>query len=88
MKSRTTRDFRESFTVCRFMLSNKRGTPAASFARIRTIRDCTKKIYNDSAMFSARVGISYPAVAALDGDTLVWFWIGSHAEYDKLLAQM
>ena len=38
--------------------------------------------------FSARVGISYRVTATLDGDTVVWFWIGSHAEYDKLLAQM
>jgi hypothetical protein len=25
---------------------------------------------------------------ALDGNTLVWVWIGSHADYDKLLNQM
>jgi len=35
-----------------------------------------------------RVGIAYRAVAALDGGTLTWFWIGSHADYDKLLGQM
>jgi hypothetical protein len=33
---------------------------------------------------SARVGLHYRALAAeVDGD-LVWFWIGSHAEYDRL----
>ena len=36
--------------------------------------------------WSARVGISYRAVAIRDGDTLHWFWIGHHSEYDKLLA--
>jgi len=39
-------------------------------------------------MYSARVGISYRAIAALDSDTLIWFWIGSHADYDTLLATM
>jgi hypothetical protein len=46
-----------------------------------------KKVLDDPPTFSARVGISYRAVAALDGDVLLWFWIGSHADYDKLLAQ-
>jgi len=35
--------------------------------------------------WSARVGASYRALAVEAGDGLVWFWIGTHAEYDKLL---
>ena len=35
-------------------------------------------------LWSARVGLHYRALATeTDGD-LVWFWIGSHAEYDRL----
>jgi len=35
--------------------------------------------------WSARVGLAYRALAVeLDGDIL-WFWIGNHNEYDKLL---
>jgi hypothetical protein len=35
--------------------------------------------------WSARVGSRYRALAVeTDGD-LVWFWIGSHAEYDDLV---
>lgn len=34
--------------------------------------------------WSARVGLRYRALAvAAEGD-LVWFWIGSHADYDRL----
>ena len=36
--------------------------------------------------WSVRVGLHYRAVAVEDGADLVWFWIGSHAEYDRLLA--
>lgn len=36
---------------------------------------------------SARVGLHYRAIAVDAGDDLVWFWIGSHADYDKLLGQ-
>lgn len=34
---------------------------------------------------SARVGSSYRALAIEAAGDLVWFWIGSHADYDKLL---
>ncbi|WP_246642722.1 ParE family toxin-like protein [Rhizobium croatiense] len=35
--------------------------------------------------WSARVGTSWRALAVRDGDDVIWFWIGSHADYDKLL---
>jgi hypothetical protein len=35
--------------------------------------------------WSARVGLRYRALAVeTDGD-LVWFWIGSHADYDAIV---
>ena len=37
--------------------------------------------------WSARVGLHYRAVATEVGEDRAWFWIGSHAEYDKLLSQ-
>ena len=38
------------------------------------------------AFWTARVGIHYRAVAKERQDGLIWFWIGHHAEYDRLLA--
>jgi len=37
--------------------------------------------------WSVRVGLHYRALAVEQDADLVWFWIGSHAEYDKFLAQ-
>jgi hypothetical protein len=34
-----------------------------------------------------RVGLNYRAVGVRDGQDVIWFWIGSHAEYDKLIQQ-
>ena len=34
--------------------------------------------------YSARVGSHYRALAKRLPDTWLWFWIGPHAEYDKL----
>jgi len=36
-------------------------------------------------LWSARVGRSWRALAVRDGDDFLWFWIGSHSEYDKLI---
>ena len=35
--------------------------------------------------WSARVGIKYRAVAVKKDDGLIWFWTGSHADYDRLI---
>lgn len=34
---------------------------------------------------SVRVGIQYRALAVEIEEGLLWFWIGSHAEYDKII---
>jgi hypothetical protein len=36
-------------------------------------------------LWSVRVGAHYRALGLDDADTVVWFWIGSHADYDKLV---
>jgi len=35
--------------------------------------------------WSARVGRKYRALAIEIKEGLIWFWIGTHAEYDKLI---
>jgi hypothetical protein len=35
--------------------------------------------------WTARIGLHYRALAVAHDDVIVWFWIGSHAEYDQLL---
>ena len=36
-------------------------------------------------VWSARVGLHYRAVATEVDDGMLWFWIGTHADYDKLI---
>ena len=35
--------------------------------------------------WSARVGLRYRALAIESDGVYVWFWIGSHADYDRLV---
>jgi len=44
-----------------------------------------KKVDDQDNVYSARIGLGYRALAQMDGEDVVWFWIGPHAEYDKLL---
>ena len=35
--------------------------------------------------WSVRVSLGYRALARKEGDTYIWFWIGSHDEYERLI---
>ncbi|NEQ77118.1 MAG: hypothetical protein F6K23_31375 [Okeania sp. SIO2C9] len=37
--------------------------------------------------WTVRIGIHYRAIAVGDGQEMAWFWIGHHAEYDKILGK-
>jgi len=47
-----------------------------------------KLVGKKSKIYSVRVAIGWRAVGLLDGDTMIWFWIGSHAEYDQILKRL
>ncbi len=47
-----------------------------------------KKVHDAEPIYSARINIDYRAVGVLDGNEIIWFWIGPHAEYDKLLSRL
>jgi hypothetical protein len=34
---------------------------------------------------SVRIGRQYRALGILQGDTVYWYWIGKHDEYDRLI---
>ena len=44
-----------------------------------------KHVHATRPIYAARVGLGHRAVGIVDGDVIVWFWIGTHAEYDRLL---
>jgi hypothetical protein len=44
-----------------------------------------KQVDSRDGVWSVRIGNHHRALAWRRGDELVWFWIGTHAEYDQLL---
>ena len=47
-----------------------------------------KQVHTREPIYSVRVGIGWRAVGVKSDNTMVWFWIGSHAEYDQLLSKL
>ncbi len=43
-----------------------------------------KRLAGFSDRWSVRIGLRYRAVGRRDGDSVIWFWIGTHADYDLL----
>jgi len=46
-----------------------------------------KRVHGLEQIYSVRVGLGWRALGLVEGDTINWYWIGSHAEYDKYLKQ-
>ena len=89
MTSRTTERFRKAFAFlpghvqqrAREAYRQFRDDPAHPSLRF-------KQVHASRPIFSARVGLSYRALAVRDDDSLIWFWIGTHADYDQLLRNL
>ncbi|HEX6141674.1 MAG TPA: hypothetical protein VFZ01_03080 [Geminicoccaceae bacterium] len=43
-----------------------------------------KKIGRGS-IYSLRITRNHRALGSLEGDTMLWFWIGSHEDYERML---
>lgn len=44
-----------------------------------------KKVGIDEPLYSARINDNYRAAAYVRDGVAAWFWIGTHAEYERLL---
>jgi len=43
------------------------------------------KLLGGGRLYSARVGLHYRALGLPRDDGVHWFWVGTHAEYDRLV---
>jgi hypothetical protein len=86
IESRTTRSFRKAFVSlpqdiqaqARRAYRLFRTDPAHPSLRF-------KKVEQSEKVYSVRIGLGYRALGTLEGSTILWFWIGSHADYDRLI---
>lgn len=83
MNSRTTLSFRNAFrdlppdvkTRARTAYRLWRENPQLPGLRFKRVGD----------EVSVRIGRNYRALGIIQGDTVYWYWIGKHDEYDRLI---
>ncbi len=44
-----------------------------------------KPIHSNEPIYSVRIGLGYRALGILNDKTMVWFWIGSHEDYNAMI---
>ncbi len=47
-----------------------------------------KRVGKQQPIFSVRIGRGYRALGILESDAIIWFWIGTHDEYERLLKRL
>jgi hypothetical protein len=45
-----------------------------------------KQVHATQPIYSARVDFGYRAVGIKRDDVMIWFWIGEHDEYERIIA--
>lgn len=89
MRSRTTRQFRRAFSRLpepvkeRARDAYRRFTENPNHPGLRL-----KRVHSTEPIYSVRITRDYRALGIREGDTMIWFWIGSHDDYDDLLRRM
>lgn len=44
-----------------------------------------KRIHTSEALYSIRISKGWRVLGLLDNNTMTWFWIGSHGDYEKII---
>ena len=89
MHSRTTERFRLLFDSLPKPVQEKASAAYRLWSRSPNYPSLRfKKIHATLPIYSVRVDLGYRAVGILDEGTVIWYLIGSHAEYDKLLRKL
>lgn len=89
MKSRTTARFRSAYAALPEQVRRQAREAYKLFAQNPQHPGLRfKRVHSTLPVYSARVNLDYRAVGIRDGDEIVWFWIGAHAQYDQLLTRL
>ncbi len=89
MRSRTTKRFRDQLAALPAPVRRQAhdayrlfiGNPSHPSLHLKPVR------LSDPVLYSVRISRSYRALGIrdVDGTGMLWIWIGSHADYDRVI---
>ena len=87
MKNRRSKEFRELFARLPYDIQ-KQAIEAYNIFKENPYHPGLrfKCVNQRKSFYSVRVNKSYRAIGEWKGDTMLWFFIGTHADYDRLLS--
>lgn len=86
IQSRTTRRFREAYAELPDEVRRQARQAYLLFQKDPHHPSLRfKKVDEESNTYSVRVSLGYRALGVMEGSTIVWSWIGTHADYDRLI---
>lgn len=89
MTSRTSARFRLAFGLLPARVQRRARAAYRLFQRDPSHPSLRFKLAHASRpIYSVRIGLAYRALGVRDGNEIIWFWIGSHADYDRLLKEL
>ena len=47
-----------------------------------------KRVHGSQPIYSVRITLDWRALCILKGDVAIWFWIGPHSEYERILSKV
>lgn len=47
-----------------------------------------KRVHSSKPIYSARINLDFRAVGIIQDHEIIWFWIGSHNIYEKMLKKL
>jgi len=87
MKSRTTRRFRQAYRALPPDIRRRAGRAYSLFEHNPHHPGLRfKKVHPETPIYSVRITRDYRALGIMEEDTVIWFWIGSHADYEELIS--
>lgn len=89
MKSVVTRDFRRLFAALPSPVQRRARNAYALWKDDSGHAGLQfKRVHPSEPIYSVRVGIGWRALGVVEGDVIIWFWIGSHSDYDTTLRRL
>ena len=89
MTSQTTERFRKAFAELSTQVQHQAKAAYKQFKQNPFYPSLRfKRVHSTQPIYSVRISANYRAVGVQNENEVIWFWIGSHDDYIKLLSRL